>query len=286
MSGDKSRRRETRFRALVDNEILRISRLHQSEIYKGQFYTCNSSKITNTSSSSSVSSRDSITAVVTRFFPWKHVTKRGKERLTQARRLERNKGKNKVPDLSRTKLAMHLRSRSLIESSLLPHLQLPLYLFTYFRHVRENDDWKQPRKVCGHTQHRACAWPEWAWTEKICWESSLHNITTLLSRLAFVLSFKVRIRVTLHVGLLFVSPWGEEIGRHFDLYCPYFLPEVMMKFTRNARGHFVALIQIPTPLITGISGHNCKRHEFSPHPSLSPSLLARNTEKKGHEAYS
>ena len=234
---DKSRRRETRCGALIDNEILRKSGLHQSEICKGQFYTCNSSKLTITSSSSSVSSRDSIIAVVTRFFPWKHVTKRGKERLTQAQRLERSKGKNKVPDLSRTKFAMHLRSRSLIESSLLTHLQLPLYLFTYFRHVRKNDDWKQPRKVCGHTQHRACAWPEWARTEKICWESSLHNRTKLLSRLAFVfdLSFKVRIRVTLHVGLLFVSPWGEEIGGHFDLYCPYFLPEVIRSLRERTR---------------------------------------------------
>ena len=65
---DKSRRQETRCRALVDNEILRKSGLHQSEICKGQFYTCNSSKLTITSSSSSVSSRESIITAETRFF--------------------------------------------------------------------------------------------------------------------------------------------------------------------------------------------------------------------------
>ena len=29
----------------------------------------------------------------------------------------------------------------------------------------------------------------------------------------------------------------------YDLYCPYFLPEVMVKFTRRVTGHFVMLIE-------------------------------------------
>ena len=41
-----------------------------------------------------------------------------------------------------------------------------------------------------------------------------------------------------------------------DLNCPYFLPELMVKFTRKARGHFVMLTQIAMLLITFISGHN------------------------------
>ena len=32
-------------------------------------------------------------------------------------------------------------------------------------------------------------------------------------------------------------------------YCPYFLPEVMVKFTRKARGHFVTLIEVGLHLI-------------------------------------
>ena len=49
---------------------------------------------------------------------------------------------------------------------------------------------------------------------------------------------KVRIRVTLYVSL------RRRVGRTlYDNYCPYFLPEVMVKFTKKARGHFVTLIK-------------------------------------------
>ena len=34
-----------------------------------------------------------------------------------------------------------------------------------------------------------------------------------------------------------------------DLYCRYFLSEVMVKFTRKARGHFVMLIESGMHLI-------------------------------------
>ena len=61
-----SRRWETHCRPLVDNEILRKSRLHENEIYKRGFDTSNSSKIIETSSSSSVSSLYSILSVTTR----------------------------------------------------------------------------------------------------------------------------------------------------------------------------------------------------------------------------
>ena len=63
-----SRRWETHCRPLVDNEILRKSRLHENEIYKRRFDTSNSSKIIETSSSSSVSSLYSILSVTTRIF--------------------------------------------------------------------------------------------------------------------------------------------------------------------------------------------------------------------------
>lgn len=54
-----------------------------------------------------------------------------------------------------------------------------------------------------------------------------------------------------------MSPWGEELiaGGHFnDLYSPYFLPGVMMKFTRKVKGHFVTIIEVRNHL---------KRHESS-----------------------
>ena len=41
----------------------------------------------------------------------------------------------------------------------------------------------------------------------------------------------------------------------YDLYCPYFSPEVMVKFTRRETGHFVTLIENGMHLITCISGH-------------------------------
>lgn len=41
-----------------------------------------------------------------------------------------------------------------------------------------------------------------------------------------------------------------------DLYCPYLLPEVMVKLTRKAEGHSVMLIYVSMHAITCISGHN------------------------------
>ena len=41
----------------------------------------------------------------------------------------------------------------------------------------------------------------------------------------------------------------------YDLYCPYFSPEVMVKFTRRETGHFVTLIENGMHLIACISGH-------------------------------
>ena len=37
--------------------------------------------------------------------------------------------------------------------------------------------------------------------------------------------------------------------------CPYFLPELMVKFTREVKGHFVTLTEIGIHLIECISGH-------------------------------
>ena len=46
------------------------------------------------------------------------------------------------------------------------------------------------------------------------------------------------------------------MGGHFMTFtCPYFLPEVMVKFTWKARGHFVTLIEVGMHLIACISGH-------------------------------
>ena len=66
-----SHSRETRCLRLVDNEILSKSRFHENEIYKGEFGSCSSSKIIEASSSSSVSSRYSLIAVITLTFPLK-----------------------------------------------------------------------------------------------------------------------------------------------------------------------------------------------------------------------
>ena len=38
--------------------------------------------------------------------------------------------------------------------------------------------------------------------------------------------------------------------------CPYFWPEVMVKFTRRVTGHSVMLTETCIHLITCISGHN------------------------------
>ena len=60
----------------------------------------------------------------------------------------------------------------------------------------------------------------------------------------FGLSFRVSIRVIVYVSL------RRRVRRTLnDLYCPYFLPEVMVKFTRKTRGHFVMLIEISMHLI-------------------------------------
>ena len=63
--------------------------------------------------------------------------------------------------------------------------------------------------------------------------------------------FWVRISVTVDVSL------RRRVRRTlYDLYCLYFLPEVMVKFRKKARGHFVTLIQIGMHLIECTSGHN------------------------------
>lgn len=68
-----------------------------------------------------------------------------------------------------------------------------------------------------------------------------HLVVTFGLEFVFSLSFR------LGLGLPFMSPWGEELlveGHLNDLYCPYFLPDVMMKFTRKAKGHFVTIIEV------------------------------------------
>ena len=67
----------------------------------------------------------------------------------------------------------------------------------------------------------------------------------------FGLSFRFnRIRVRVYVS-------SRIIVRRtlYNLYCPYFLPEVMVKFTRRATGHFMTLIEVGMHLIMCISGH-------------------------------
>ena len=77
-----------------------------------------------------------------------------------------------------------------------------------------------------------------------------HLFVTLGSGLVFGLSFR------LGLGLLFV-PSRRRVWRTFyDLCCTYFLPEVMMKFARKAKGHFAMLIEVGMHLIECISGHN------------------------------
>ena len=63
----------------------------------------------------------------------------------------------------------------------------------------------------------------------------------------------VRIKVTVYVSL------RRRVRKTlYSLYCPYFLPEVMVKYTRKARRHFVTLIEVCMHLITCISVHNCQ----------------------------
>ena len=65
----------------------------------------------------------------------------------------------------------------------------------------------------------------------------------------FGLSFRLGFRVTVQVSLR-----RRVKTTLYDLSCPYFLPEVMVKFSRKARGHFVTLIEVGVHVIEGISG--------------------------------
>ena len=63
--------------------------------------------------------------------------------------------------------------------------------------------------------------------------------------------FSVRIKVAVYVLL------RRRVKRiPYDLYRPYFLPEVTMKLTRKATGHFVTLIKVRTHLIECTTRHN------------------------------
>ena len=59
----------------------------------------------------------------------------------------------------------------------------------------------------------------------------------------------------------------------YDFYCPYFLPDVMVKFIRKARGHFVLLIQAGMRLIECISG-------LIPQEGVTSTCLFTLTEKQ------
>ena len=63
----------------------------------------------------------------------------------------------------------------------------------------------------------------------------------------------VRIKVTVYVSL------RRRVRKTlYSLYCPYFLSEVMVKYTRKVRRHFVTLIEVGMHLITCTSVHNCQ----------------------------
>ena len=66
------------------------------------------------------------------------------------------------------------------------------------------------------------------------------------------MSLKVRIKVTAYVSSRIIIR-----RRPCDLCCLYFSPEVMVKFTRRAMGHFMMLIENDMHLIMCISGHIC-----------------------------
>ena len=52
-----------------------------------------------------------------------------------------------------------------------------------------------------------------------------------------------------NLGLAFVFWLLMLLGKHFITFtCPYFSPEVMVKFKRKVRGRFVTLIEIATHL--------------------------------------
>ena len=86
--------------------------------------------------------------------------------------------------------------------------------------------------------------------------SVYHLVVT--SGLAFVFGLSFRLRL----GLLFMPCYvmTKRVWTiRYDLYCPYFLPKVMVKFPRKARGHFVTLIKVGMHLIECISGQKIQR---------------------------
>lgn len=86
---------------------------------------------------------------------------------------------------------------------------------------------------------------------KVSSKSSVnHLIVTLGLPLVSRFIFKVRVWVTVHVSLR----KGVRKSLH-DLYCQYFLPEAMVKFTRKVMGHSVMFIESGILLIMSISRH-------------------------------
>ena len=67
----------------------------------------------------------------------------------------------------------------------------------------------------------------------------------------FSVSICIGVIFRLELGSLFVSSRRTL----YDLYCPYFSPEVIVKFTRWATGHFVTLTRNRRHLSWCISGH-------------------------------
>ena len=77
-----------------------------------------------------------------------------------------------------------------------------------------------------------------------------HLVVTLGLVIVFGLSS------SLGLGWLFyVSSRRKARRTLYDLDCPYFSPEVMVKFTRKARGYFVTLTESSMHLMECISGH-------------------------------
>ena len=86
---------------------------------------------------------------------------------------------------------------------------------------------------------------------KVSSKSSVnHLIVTLGLPLVSGFIIKVRVWVTVHVS----SRKGVKKSLH-DLYCQYFLPEAMVKFTRKVMGHSVMFIESDILLIMSISRH-------------------------------
>ena len=48
---------------------------------------------------------------------------------------------------------------------------------------------------------------------------------------------------------VFISLRNKEMRTLYDLYCPYFLPNIMVMFTRKVSEHFMKLIEIGILLI-------------------------------------